>query len=364
MTLRWADYVMGRDDTSQSVEELWRAALPNGGVTLFVLGAGFDPRAVVALVRFLDLAGPQLVRVLSIALATTTADRLTVQLAQANRGAMEAISTKPNVDWRTLPYPDVAEASSAGLLLARSVLSDGHLNDVRYVVVDVSALPGGIYFPLIGALLQYCDEGKLEAEIQVFACDNPELDEAIVVAGLGQPATVGGFKHGLDLETSRSGTRVWAPVLGSGHKEALAILSDRLRADETCPVLPFPARRPRLADDILLEYRQLLFETVFVEPRNFIYGDETNPFDLYRQLSSLQERYRTNLEPIGDSTVVVSTHASKLLSVGALLAAYEAHLPVVSVPAADYALAQDVDVPRLAEQNRLVCLWLHGAPYR
>jgi hypothetical protein len=157
---------------------------------------------------------------------------------------------------------------------------------------------------------------------------------------------------------------VWAPVLGSGHKEALAILWDRLGADEVCPVLPFPARRPRLADDLLLEYRQLLFETVVVEPRNFIYADETNPFDLYRQLSRLQERYRQNLEPIGDATVIVSTHASKLLSVGALLAAYEARLPVISVPAADYTLARDVNLSKLEEQNRLACLWLHGSPYR
>jgi hypothetical protein len=263
-----------------------------------------------------------------------------------------------------MAYPHVAETSSAGLLLGRSLLSDGHLAEVTQIIVDISALPGGIYFPLVGAILQFSDEGQLEAEIQVVACDNPEVDDAIVVAGLGPPSPVGGFKHGLDLETRASNIRVWAPILGAGHAQAIRILNDRLLPREICPVLPFPARRPRLADDLVLEYREVLFQTMLVEPRNFIYAHETNPFDLYRQLSRLQDRYRRALEPIGEATVVLSTHASKLLSVGALLAAYESRLPVVSAPPADYALAQGADLQSLAEQNRLALLWLGGTPYR
>src|SRR5439155_805554 len=121
----------------------------------------------------------------------------------------------------------------------------------------------------------------------------------------------------------------------------LEVLRQNLLPNEICPVLPFPARNPRRSDNLLVELRELLQDTVQVEPANFIYADESNPFDLYRALARLHDRYRSALAPLGEATVVVSMHSSKTLSLGALLAAYERQLPVMNAEPEHYNFAVD-----------------------
>jgi hypothetical protein len=123
------------------------------------------------------------------------------------------------------------------------------------------------------------------------------------------------------------------PVLGEHQELYIRSIYEFLAPNEVCPVLPFPARNPRRGDDLLLELRRLIFDTIEVEPRNFMYADERNPFDLYRGLCRLSDRYTKALAPLGNVTVVTSVHGSKVLSVGALLAAYEKNLSVVSARA-------------------------------
>jgi hypothetical protein len=81
---------------------------------------------------------------------------------------------------------------------------------------------------------------------------------------------------------------------------------------------------PRRSDNLVAEYRDFLFDRLRVEPCNFIYASEWNTFEVYRQIYRTVERYNVALEALGKCKIVVSALSSKLLSVGALLAAYEA----------------------------------------
>lgn len=193
---------------------------------------------------------------------------------------------------------------------------------------------------------------------------NPVLDDIIVGEGTLPPSHFGGFQHGLNLETVPSGPRVWAPVLGPNVATQLEAILDRLKPTEICPVLPFPAHNPRRGDDLLIEYRRLLVDTFEVEATNYIYANEANPFDLYRTLSRLHLRYRESLKPLGESTVVLSTHASKILSIGVLLAGYEHSLPVVTAGPIKHLIDNQEKFGQLTEMDTLTCLWLHGEPYR
>jgi hypothetical protein len=66
---------------------------------------------------------------------------------------------------------------------------------------------------------------------------------------------------------------------------------------------------------------------------------------------------------------VISANSSKLLSVGALLAAYElkcegADIAIAHVEAHGYVLKGSYDdLNRLASESRLQCLWLSGSCY-
>jgi hypothetical protein len=62
-----------------------------------------------------------------------------------------------------------------------------------------------------------------------------------------------------------------------------------LEAARGSPALPRSAVPPRRCS--LMEHRQLLFDELGFEPRNVLYAAERHPFDLYRQLCDLSDRY-------------------------------------------------------------------------
>ena len=108
------------------------------------------------------------------------------------------------------------------------------------------------------------------------------------------------------------------------------------------------------------EYRSLLFGTWGVNPRGFVYVDERDPFDIYRQMVSLAKDNSKSLELIGNANTVVSAHSSKLLSLGVLLAAFERNLAVAHVEPTGYETPQ---VSGNSETNELFEVWLTGEAY-
>ena len=364
MTLRWNDYILAEDDSRTTVEDLWRSGSTKGRVA-YILGEGFDPRATVGVGRIIASGVASDLHLISIGLGTSSADELTQDLAAQNAAELDRLAAQTKVRRTRIALPQVEERSSAGLKLGRGIIESGILNGPDLIIVDVSALPSGIHFPLIAVILNQFDQGKLQSEFQVVACHNADLDEAIIETGLGSAAALAGFnRYSLEGSQAVRRTKVWAPVVGKGQGEALRLIYDQLEPDEVCPVLPFPSRWPRRADDLVLEHRQLLMDRIEIEPGNIIYADETNPFDLYRALSRLQQEYTEALKILGPVTVLLSTHASKLLSLGVLLAAYEHKLAVISEGATDYSLAPGVDLGALVQNNRLASVWLSGSPYQ
>jgi len=359
--LRWEDYVLASG--TEEVSKIWSAALELERRVTFVLGVGFDPRALVALKSLLTQVGNQVVRVVRLGLPSAEDDDLTRELTQANDRCLRDLVESGVVDVASIAYPEGVESRAAGLRMSREIQSSGVIGEQDLVVVDVSGLPSTVYFPVIGGLLKASDEQGFQRDIQVVVCENPELDQIILEEGVASPGPIRGFSQGLDPDDTGV-TRVWVPVLGEHQESYIRSIFDFLDPREVCPVLPFPARNPRRGDDLLLELRVLIFDSIEVEPRNFIYADERNPFDLYRGLCRLSDRYTQALAPLGNVTVVTSVHGSKVLSVGALLAAYEKDLTVVSAGPTGYRIQPGVEIDKVAASGHLMCLWLDGEPYR
>jgi hypothetical protein len=215
---------------------------------------------------------------------------------------------------------------------ARSItnefLSIGEFLSYTDVVVDISALPRGLYFPLLAKMLALFDQeqhDRSHPNLHVVVSHSTERDNQIVDEGVDEAAT---FLHGFaaasfELEATRDQPRIWIPLMGKNQRLQIERVYELVQPDEICPLLPSPARNPRNADDIVLEYRELLFDQLRVEPQNFIYAAETNPFEVYRQIMKSVLHYQEALHPLGGCKAVVSAMSSKLLSLGALLAAYE-----------------------------------------
>jgi hypothetical protein len=119
---------------------------------------------------------------------------------------------------------------------------------------------------------------------------------------------------------------------------------------------------------MIIEYRELLFDRLRVEPRNIIFVAERNPFEVYRQVRKTVLHYQKALTPLGGCHPIVSSVSTKLLSTGALLAAYELKqfkLPVglAHIEAHGYRIEDEHELPEIATRSSLFGLWLSGECY-
>lgn len=357
--LQWRDPVMASDDiegTDDDVDNLLKAGFADPDTSLFILSEGFDPRCLTALQRFINAVGVPRVLAVDPQPQVASASSLTKERrAQHSARLDELIGDR----LERMPYPDVHDETSVGRNLAHKLTAPEILDGVKAVAFDVSAFPTSLSFPPLRALLDACQQDWGPEELQVLVTANPNLDHGISKGSLGLAHKLAGFRG------RRQGNpiNVWAPVLGLRGSATLRTIADFIQPQEVCPVLPFPAADPRLPDRILMAHTELLLERFEIGPHNLIYAAESNPFDLYRTLARFHQDYTATLEPLGGALVHLSMHGSKLLSIGALLAAYEFDLPVVAMRANQYDVTEDHYSSASREADRVTCLWLRGEPY-
>ena len=130
---------------------------------------------------------------------------------------------------------------------------------------------------------------------------------------------------------------IWIPQLAKGRRADLTKISLSVgECYKICPVLPFPASDPRRADALIGEYENELVNEWQVDPRDLVYVSERNPLDSYRTISMLKERYDRTVEGTYEPHVILSPIGSKVMAVGALMAAIEHDLAVRYIETARY----------------------------
>ncbi|HXT71686.1 MAG TPA: hypothetical protein VN700_18160 [Vicinamibacterales bacterium] len=223
-------------------------------------------------------------------------------------------------------------------------------------------MPRTVYFPLIARLLYLLDhngEKSSRGNLHVLVAEDPGYDSSIHEEGVDEKAEfLASFGGGFDEEGVAT-PKVWLPMLGERKQTQFDRIQDRVKPDEVCAVLPSPSRDPRRADNLVLEYQKQLFDELHLDGRNFLYASEQNPFEVYRRLRSAVLRYGDVFKVLGGCRVAISPLSSKLMSLGALLTAYELKLlnypvGIAHVDAQGYRLDDGVPNPELFG------LWLTG----
>ncbi len=352
---RWRDYCLGR---GIELDEMLKAAGRNGSLHL-IIGDGFDPRAlhIVERIQMLGLG----LQVTTVPLPSGSGLGFTTQLAQSNRLRLAELVREHDIPVTRVTQPKGASRLTAGVRLARSLVERSHVDLDQAMILDISALPSSRFFPLLGALTQAV-ANRGSGELIVTVGENPELDNQTNPQGTSDPGTISGFSHGF-VPDDADVIRIWAPVLGKATSSELEAIYEYLDPAEVYPILPFPARNPRQADDLVLEHREMLLERFETVTRNILYVQEANPFDCYRVLSILCARSTDVLQPIGMVQVVSSIHASKMLSVGVCLASIEHSIPIVTASGTHH-LAEMPSDTLVNDQTELAGIWLAGTPYR
>lgn len=370
LDLRWSNYFLRKGPDAIG---FWNEYLK--GTTkkiLFILGRGFDPRMNLG-INMITSAGKAEVKCILINFdeGPNSPSRDHEDLVRKNYEELRNVIDESRIKSISIRIwsPDGMRIGPYNAALS---FDQSTIEECTDIVVDVSAMPIGLFYPIVGKLLTIVDKLRKENRIinlHLIAAENAKLDEGIKVEGLDEDANyLYGFTGIIETEAAADSPRIWIPVLGKNQKEQLQKIRNLINPDEVSPVFPMPAKNPRKVDDLLLEYREFLHDNLRMESSNFLYADEQNPFGLYREICRTIIHYNQSLEPIGGCKVTISPLSSKLLSVGAAIAAYElkhmgSGVGVALVDGQGYRMDGSVAPDAERQQSEIFTMWLAGECY-
>jgi hypothetical protein len=329
-----------------------------------VAGAGFDLRGTTAARLLTEVLGNRLEAVLF-------KERRFAAAATLSRRADGQLSTLRDL----LPSSELVEVNvfeaDGAVALGRSVVAAMQERDLTAftdVVVDFSALSIGASFPLtkwiFGTLEGAASLGSV-VNLHAMVTASPRTDELIAPRPSDKVGPVHGFQGKLGLDETANAARLWMPQLRLGLRPSLERVYGALSPppDDVVPVLPFPADDPRMGDRLIYHYREEFEHPWQVDARSLVYASERDPLGFYRTILRIHDQRYPVFERTGGSLLILSPAGTKVLGLGAMMAAIERDLPVVYVEALSY----DVELDALAEDEYteadLVHVWLLGEAY-
>ena len=190
--------------------------------------------------------------------------------AATNEAALRGLFSGVKFEVKEVAVRD-AGGRLVGSAQTRSLFTDKDwLKGFSDVIVDITALPTSIAFPLLGTLIAIYDDiakGQESAfNLHCIVCENADLDEHIVAEGGDIADFIEPFRGRGRLASEAEPITIWAPVLGERQDAALRKIYEMLSPDEIKPFLPFPSRNPRRGDDLIAEYHSLLLRDLGCRP--------------------------------------------------------------------------------------------------
>lgn len=364
--MRWDPYILaGRGE----FEPFWKDHLRGRKrETLFLLGRGFDPRALKAIRQICELGASPKVWLLVFENGQEDSSRR-IELTARNRQALKGLVREENIIELPVCIGTTDHTNATSKSTNNAISGQGATPTVDDVVIDISAMPRVVALSAVAKLIYDQDAAGVTAKntnLHVVAAESVRRDLDARGSLMDDVTSLTGFSGRLNEESTQHVPRVWFPVLGERQRERLQLIQNHLNPDEICPVVPFPSRDPRRGDQIIAEHLDLLFEDFRVEPSNILRASEFNPFEAYRQLFLAMDRYRRALTELGGCKAYVSPLSSKLLSIGALLACYDHQFGEVEgtrlkvgMPYVETSVYADPQV-RDDVESELYSMWIRG----
>lgn len=323
-----------------------------------VAGAGFDPRSLIITAALAQVMGPNLHAMFIREERGEPSGDLKAAADQNEANLRKAVQNSEVVPITIFDPSD--NAPIGGNQLAAKLRAIKLPDGVTDIILDMSALSMGIAFPAAKILLSMA-EATAGLSFHVMVASNPELDAIIVGEPTERVLTVRGFAGNSGAEQDLSKARIWLPQLAKGKKGALDLIKTSLTdLYKVCPILPFPARDPRRADTLIEEFGDQIRGDWQVDARDYMYVSERNPLDSYRSIEMLKKRYDKTVDEIFEPQIILSPVGSKVMAVGAMMAAIKHDLTVQYVEALRYDF--DPDAVETDEMD-IVHVWLHGPIY-
>lgn len=326
---------------------------------LLVAGAGFDPRATASVLTLHEILGDKL-ECFFIKEERPDPDPKLIQKATEN---LEHLKTK-YPDSRVVIINVFADDNAVvgGINVIKS-LQDVNLDGFTDLIVDLSALSIGISFPVVKYFFDLIVRDQLKVNIHLLVISNPELDAIICSVPNDRATEIRGFSRSDRLYGEENKAKLWLPQLSGGRKEVLRRIHESVVPHDVCPILPFPSADVKKGDKIVIDFIAELENEWRVDKRNYVYADENQPLDIYRTILKIDDQRRPVFQTFGGSVIILSPLGSKLLAIGALMAALERRFPIVYVETLEYAVDwEKVDLLQ-TDTSRKAHIWLYGEAY-
>jgi len=233
------------------------------------------------------------------------------------------------------------------------------------VIVDISAIPRGIYYSIINVLYSKI-KNKLNSNLFIVVSENVEIDKSIKEQSYNENITyMHGFRSAKEKQANQDKIKILYPILGEDKRIALDKIYEDVIPDDICPVIPFPSKNPRRTEDLLTEYHSILKEKYQIERQNVLYGHERNPFELYHLLMNSISTYEETMNILNGCIFVIGIMTSKLLSIGALLVGLEKKeiVSICNLSANVYVIDNIDNLKTLNKQSEPFSMWIIGEAY-
>ena len=356
-------------------DKFWKKYLSqNDKKILFILGLGFDPRALNCL-KIIQKNNSKSTINFQIIQYDTNLSHKSYMEDFLTQNIEELESIVPKEKWNIKSIRMMSGQEYAMSVDAAKSISKSDLENYTDIIIDISAMPNGVYFPITRKILDWINHKEIQQSngkkinFHIVVSENAKFDGMIKEINSSEKIT---FMHKfgavLQLESTKNLPKIWIPLLGESQKTQLEKINAQVGPKEVSPIFPMPSVDPYRSKNLLLYYREFLFDTLDINPRNFIFSSEQNPFETCRKIYETAHYSYDFFEALGGCHVVLSALSSKLLSVGCLLAAYElqnegSNVGVAYVENQTYDLENTKEIDKIKDKSIPYTLWLTGECY-
>lgn len=379
MGIRWKNYILNKK--SENCSKFWNEYLNEKRDLLYIHGLGFDPRTLNGIKLIYDIKCSREGKrdVLSVRYFQSDEEKnknITNDKVKVHEDELQNLLKQiKNCKHEIVPIITRAEQKSIASITAYEIIENlDRLKPYTDIIVDISAMPRGVFIPLLNKILKIIDGYKDSViNLHVVVTENYMLDSKIEDEGVEQSAE---YIHGLtirELANNQKFKEVWIAILGEKQLEQYEKIRSSVQPVSTCVILPFPSRNLRRGDDLINHYQDKLLNDKDFDVKNIIYADEQNPFQVYRLIRNTIERHSLSLEIFGGAKIVVSSLSSKLLTIGAFLAVYETKsfedtrkklkIGIKHVDSISHKFVDEENKEEILKNNELFHMWIAGEPY-
>lgn len=325
---------------------------------LLIGAVGFDPRTF-SVYKELHAQAPKIldpkfileVRELGSATLKTSADN--------NLQKLETLLGQPP-DLYRIPIFAEDRAVIGGREIVKFVKNNLKLDQYTDIVIDISAMSRGIFFPLVLCLREAIAAIGADQSLHVFVIDHPELDYSYLPQYEENPDYMHGFDGGVLRIGEGKQIKLWMPQLAPSRVSVYESLYAFINPTDVCPVMPFPGIKAKRVDELASEF-QASMESWSTELHNIFLAAESDPLDMYHTVLRVHNNREELFKGLYNTFTVLSPLGAKVSTIGSMLAAMDLGLPVAYVETAGY---QSLHVlPTSDDNGKLVHVWIDGPVY-